>query len=83
MACVASGEREKDHADDSITTIPYINTFAKAGWPILGQLAFGIKDLRELSSQEKSMAYKLKYDGQSPDQILIWRSFTPCMVYQH
>jgi hypothetical protein len=59
------------------------NTFAKAGWPILGQLAFRIKDLRELSSQEKSTAYKLKYNGQSPDQILIWRSFTPCMVYQH
>jgi hypothetical protein len=41
------------------------------------------KDLRELSSQEKSRVYKLKYDGQNPDQILIWRSFTPCIVYQH
>jgi hypothetical protein len=26
----------------------FINTFAKAGWPILGQLAFEIKDLREI-----------------------------------
>jgi hypothetical protein len=64
-------------------SLSLINTFAKAGWLILGQLAFGIKDLQELSSQEKSMAYKSKYDGQSPGQILIWRSFTPCIVYQH